>query len=75
MNRLAAGQQPLKDHCPECGKRCYASRTAARKAARVLYPGDAMCAYRCPSGWWHYGHRAPYWRRGRNPAGLRRGTR
>jgi hypothetical protein len=38
--------------CPRCGKRCYASRKAARKAARLLRPGTHMRKYRC-GGYWH----------------------
>jgi ribosomal protein L33 len=38
--------------CPRCGKRCYASRKAARKAARLLRPGTHMRKYSC-GGYWH----------------------
>jgi hypothetical protein len=41
--------------CPLCGKRRYRSRRAARRAARLLYPGDRLRAYRC-CGYWHIGH-------------------
>ncbi len=42
--------------CSRCGKRVYATRKAARKAARDLHPGEALQAYRCGSIW-HIGHR------------------
>ena len=41
--------------CSECGKKTYASKKAARSAARSLHPGEQMNAYRCGTGW-HYGH-------------------
>jgi len=37
--------------CPHCGRRCYASRKAARRAARLLYPGTHMRKYSCGSYW------------------------
>lgn len=37
--------------CPRCGKRCYAARKAARKAARLLHPGTHMRKYRCGDFW------------------------
>jgi len=42
----------IRFECPRCGKRCYASRKAARKAARLLHPGTHMRKYSC-SGYWH----------------------
>jgi hypothetical protein len=38
--------------CHDCGKVRYASRTKARHAGRVLYPGTRMRAYECGT-WWH----------------------
>ena len=38
--------------CQACGKVCYANRRDARRAARRLYPGKHMRAYRCGT-WFH----------------------
>ena len=38
--------------CAECGKRAYTSKTSAKNAARVLYPGERMRVYKCGQ-WWH----------------------
>lgn len=54
--------------CGGCGKLNYASRRAAKKALRALYPGDvghSMNAYPCPNGGsWHIGHRSKAPKRG-----------
>lgn len=40
--------------CPACGKRAYDTRTIARRAARMLYPGYKMRVYQChDTPWWH----------------------
>lgn len=44
--------------CPECGKRCYRSRKAAKQAMRELQSGDQMSVYPCGE-FWHFGH-TPY---------------
>lgn len=41
--------------CPDCGKRSFTTRKAAKKAARRIGDGDHMSAYRC-GGYWHIGH-------------------
>lgn len=41
--------------CPDCGKRLYASKQAAKRIVRVVDRG--LRPYRCPSGLgWHCGH-------------------
>lgn len=45
--------------CAVCGKKRYGSRKDARAAARALYPGDHLSAYRCADAW-HYGHLSAY---------------
>lgn len=51
--------------CPDCGKKSYRTRKAARKMRRVYHPGDRQSAYECPYGnGWHYGHTPTYGRRG-----------
>lgn len=45
--------------CSTCGKWCYPTRKAARRAARAFHPGHPMRAYQC-GDWWHYGHK-PAW--------------
>ena len=35
----------------QCGKRTHTSKTQAKRAARVLYPGARMRLYRCGGGW------------------------
>jgi hypothetical protein len=42
--------------CQVCGKRCFTSRKAARKAIRTIGDGDHMTAYRCGASYWHIGH-------------------
>ena len=37
--------------CAACGKRGYASRDQAEKAARLLHPGERMRAYQCGPLW------------------------
>lgn len=49
--------------CPACGKSCYYSRTDAKRAARLLFPEDALRAYQCGT-WWHFGHTADWRKRG-----------
>jgi len=48
--QLVAGLQVCTS-CPHCGRRCYASRKAAKKAAVLLYPGTHMGRYRCGDFW------------------------
>jgi hypothetical protein len=46
-------------HCPECGKWCFALRSAAENAAKQAHPGAVMHYYTCESygvKWWHYTH-------------------
>lgn len=38
-----------------CGKVMYSSRADARKAAKLLFPGDHLTAYQC-GDFWHFGH-------------------
>lgn len=50
--RMKPGQLPasntyVKEYCPYCGKHCYMSRKAAKKAARRIYPDQHMNAYKC----------------------------
>lgn len=45
--------------CEVCGKRTFASRRAAKKAARFWFPGEALRAYQCGEHW-HIGH-TPAW--------------
>lgn len=45
--------------CPQCEKWFYPSRKAARRAARALYPHEALRAYRC-GDLWHVGN-TPLW--------------
>lgn len=42
----------IRQECPLCGKRCYLSRKAAKKAARLLHPGTHMRRYKC-GDYWH----------------------
>ena len=61
-SRKASRVQAQATHtCEACGKRAYATRKHARKAAHVLYPGDAMSPYPCREGGtcWHLGHLRP----------------
>ena len=39
--------------CPECGKRCYVTRKAAKAAARKYFPGLHIEEYRCGQ-WFHH---------------------
>ena len=41
----------VRTSCPHCGKRCYASRKDAKKAAVLLYPGTHMGRNRCGDFW------------------------
>ena len=43
--------RPLGD-CADCGKKCFASRGAAERHGRRLYPGRRMRIYACGQ-WWH----------------------
>lgn len=55
MSSAAAGNVNdlvIRHSCPSCGRRCYAGRKQTRRAARRLYPGKHMRAYRC-GGYWH----------------------
>lgn len=63
--RSARHTQPYVGTCAACGKRAYATRTAARKAARSLNPGEAMRAYQCGT-YWHIGHVPDFIRQGRS---------
>ena len=47
----ATAQLPIAT-CPDCGKQAYTSKGSAKNAARVLYPGQRVRAYRCGE-WWH----------------------
>ena len=66
------GRRP---NCSRCGKTTWATRRAARKAARYYRPGDKrLNEYRCPHGadGWHFGHLGPqgrdHYTHRRNPA-------
>lgn len=41
--------------CEVCGKRCYESRRAARRAAHAIFPTQKVSAYRC-GNFYHFGH-------------------
>lgn len=46
-------------YCEPCGKWAYASKRAARKAARAVHPEDGhLTAYKCRAilNSWHFGH-------------------
>lgn len=62
------GPQSL-GRCRATGKVAYATRKAARAAARAYHPGECLRAYRCPvADHFHIGH-TPDWRRhGEAPA-------
>jgi len=47
--------------CPDCGKKRYATRKDARRAARAFHRTESLRAYRC-GDWHHYGH-SPKWRK------------
>jgi hypothetical protein len=53
--------------CQRCGKRCYATRREAKRAARALHPDAPLRAYRCGT-WWHVGHTPDWVRRGEDAA-------
>jgi hypothetical protein len=57
------GNQYVGD-CPTCGKHRFATRRAAKRAARFLHPHDSMRAYRCGPEYWHYSHNSPWIVRG-----------
>lgn len=40
--------------CPDCGRRSYASRPLAKRAARAMFPGQSLRPYRC-GHYWHFG--------------------
>jgi len=40
--------------CAACGRYSYANRDQARSAARALFPGKSLRAYRCGQ-MWHFG--------------------
>lgn len=44
--------------CPDCGKRRYVTRKAARRVARLVCPGEQVSVYRC-GDYFHFGH-TPY---------------
>lgn len=41
--------------CLTCGKKRWPDRKAAKRAAKAMYPGHVLRAYRC-AGAWHIGH-------------------
>ena len=43
--------KPSWHTCPACGKRSYATRSAARLTARIAHPGRRLRAYRCGDRW------------------------
>jgi hypothetical protein len=51
--------------CPDCGKRRYRSKRAAREFARVTFPGARMRTYEC-GDFWHVtsqdAEEAEFWR-------------
>jgi len=49
--------------CPTCGKRCFPTRRAAKKAARRWFPNETLRPYQC-DGVWHIGHTPAWVRRG-----------
>jgi hypothetical protein len=48
---LAARPADSAGVCPDCGKRRYASKRAARTFARTVYPGSRMRVYPCGDFW------------------------
>ena len=50
-SEIVTGLQ-VRGECPRCGKRCYASRKTAKRAARLLRPGVHMRKYAC-GAYWH----------------------
>lgn len=44
--------------CPDCGKKRWGSRKAAKDFAKQQYPYDKLSAYQC-GDWWHIGHLTP----------------
>ena len=44
--------------CPDCGKRRYGTRKAAKGVARKAHAGENMIEYRC-GDYWHLAH-APH---------------
>lgn len=49
--------------CPSCGKVRYLDRAEARRAARGMFPAEALRAYRC-GDFWHIGHTPDWVKRG-----------
>lgn len=48
---------PPGGSCAATGKRSWLSRSAAKKVAKRVNPGEHMSSYRCPAcGYWHNGH-------------------
>lgn len=47
MKPLASERTYVRSYCPSCGKHCYASKRAARRAAKRIYPGVHMSFYEC----------------------------
>lgn len=41
--------------CEVCGKRCYLTKQAARRARSRRFPGERMSVYRC-GDFYHLGH-------------------
>ena len=55
---------PLAEPCPDCGKRRYLTRKAAKAAMRRLSAGDPyVSVYRCGE-YFHFGHQPYSVRRG-----------
>lgn len=58
------GNPVLAAPCPECGKRCYLTRKAAKAAMRRFSRGEAnVSVYRC-GDYFHFGHQPYSVRRG-----------
>ena len=58
MNAAHSVREPNQSYgaCASCGKRSYKTRKAAKQVGRSLYPSAHLSAYRCVTGWWHYGN-------------------
>ena len=48
--------RPVRDTCPECGKRCYVSRRIAKQQSKILFPGQHMGVYGCDWNGWTWFH-------------------
>lgn len=47
--------------CGRCGRARYATRSQARRAARIGMPGRRLRAYRCGDAWHLTSHSRPQW--------------